>query len=492
MTKRRIKPERNNQMVDPLQWAHEYLPSSEFTQLQKVLEEVQPLSIRINLLKANAKSDPAKWAATYHWDTAPIPFCPSGYWISKAGTPPSKTFEHKLGYYYIQEAASMLPSELFDLNGIEHPIILDMAASPGGKTIHLVDRSMDSGLVIANDASKSRIPALRIVLQNWGAINQAITCLPGEAFGSVYPEMFDAVLLDAPCSMQGLRISTSHKMRPITENEIQTLAERQVRLLESALRAVKTGGQVVYATCTLSPMENENVISKVLDKFRNMIELEDIQERLSSPAPTLAEFGVLRFNAEVSRAARLWPHIFGTAGFFSAKFIKKAPLNNSPRTPIRKNPPAKGRLLPEKEALQMTEEISDRFGFNLEETIERQGLLFYEQKGDYYLSPSQFDEVFISLPVLSKGMMIGKAMPRSWQMSHAFASRFGDRFTEKIYPLNSEFLNAWRRGEDIRGISPSVGLTGEVVLVSDGTGNNLGRAKVLTDRLKNMLPTRLF
>ena len=140
----------------------------------------------------------------------------------------------------------------------------------------------------------------------------------------------------------------------------------------------------------------------------------------------------------------------------------------------------------------MTEEISDRFGFNLEETIDQQRLLFYEQMGDYYLVPSQLDKAFYSLPVLTKGLMIGKALPKSWQMSHAFASRFGDQFTERIFPLDTEFHKAWKRGEDIRGISPSAGLIREVVLVRDESGNNLGRGKLLTDRLKNMLPTRLF
>jgi tRNA and rRNA cytosine-C5-methylases len=248
------------------------------------------LSLRVNTLKCAPESAMRKWAEIYGWQYESVPYCPSGFWVKQAETTPSSTIEHRLGYYYIQEAASMLPAELFDFSHTDHPLILDMAASPGGKTIHLADRSQDRGFIVANDASRGRISALRIVLQNWGAINQAVTCLPGEWFGGLYPETFDAVLLDAPCSMQGMRASESHKARSITLTEVEALAERQARLLESALRAVKVGGQVVYSTCTLTPQEDEGVLAALLEKLPACFEIEDINSRLPQPAPGLKGF----------------------------------------------------------------------------------------------------------------------------------------------------------------------------------------------------------
>ena len=90
------------------------------------------------------------------------------------------------------------------------------------------------------------------------------------------------------------------------------------------------------------------------------------------------------------------------------------------------------------------------------------------------------------------GMIAGKYFPKGWQPSHEFVSRFGDLFTENIYILNNEHHDAWTRGEDIRGINNSEGLTGKILAIRDTSGRNLGRGKMLSNRLKNMLPTRLF
>ena len=162
----------------------------------------------------------------------------------------------------------MLPPELFDYDSVEPELVLDLAASPGGKTTHLVDKLGDRGLVIANDASRSRIQALRLALERWGAINIAVTCQPGELFGAWYPGVFDKVLIDAPCSMEGLRTAESHPMRPVTGRERESLSSRQVRLLTGALKAVRVGGQVVYSTCTLAPEEDEAVLLAIKQRLR--------------------------------------------------------------------------------------------------------------------------------------------------------------------------------------------------------------------------------
>ena len=464
-----------------------------YARVQAAGKQPLNLSLRVNTLKCAPENAMRKWAEIYGWQYESVPYCSSGFWVKQAETAPSSTIEHRLGYYYIQEAASMLPAELFDFDELEHPLILDIAASPGGKTIHLADRSRDHGFIVANDASRGRISALRIVLQNWGAINQAITCLPGELIGALYPEKFDAVLLDAPCSMQGLRASESHKARTITLSEVEALAERQARLLESALQAIKVGGQVVYSTCTLTPQEDEGVLTALLEEFPACFEIEDISSRLPQPAPGLSEFKGSTFHREVRNAARLWPQLFNTAGFFAARLVKTAPMPTAAAAfnPRIARPPQVKMPLPA-ETRGIIDFLSSQYGFDLEETIEENNLQMVENGEQIYLMGKALNARFPSLPWLSSGMALGKALPEGWQPSHEFVSRFGDRFTHNVLTLEDEHLPAWMRGEDIRGYAADLKMRGKVVAVRDALGRNLGRAKALENRLRNLLPTRLF
>ena len=464
-----------------------------YARIQAAQEESLDLCLRVNTLKSDPQIAIDRWDKLYDWQTQAVPYCPSGFWVRQPEIAPSSTIEHRLGYYYIQEAASMLPPELFDFTDLEYPLILDMAASPGGKTIHLADRSSDAGFIVANDASRGRLSALRIVLQTWGVINQAVTCLPGELIGALAPGRFDAVLLDAPCSMQGLRASESHKTRSITLTEVEALAERQTRLLESALRAVKVGGQVVYSTCTLTPQEDEGVLAAILAQFPGCFHVVDIQQRLPQPAPGLTQFMKENFPAEVAHAARLWPHIFGTAGFFAAKLVKDAPLPNPPAEPYLragKTPQVKVPLPVENQGI--THYLSELYGFDLSAQIQSQSLKIVEVNGQLSLLGERLPVACADLPWQSGGMTLGKALPDGWQPSHEFVSRFGDRFTRGVLSLEDVHLPAWLRGEDIRGYSADAALRGSVVALRDAHGRNLGRAKVLGDRLKNLLPTRLF
>jgi 16S rRNA (cytosine1407-C5)-methyltransferase len=190
------------------------LNPADFADLIAELQRPLPQGLRVNPLKETPSNTLPDWQKRYHWQVEPIPFCSTGWRLLETETAPSQTIEHRMGLYYLQDAASMLPVELFNLpEDCSNLLILDMAASPGGKTTHLSSRMNDHGLLLANDSSQGRIPALRVVLQNWGSANQAITCFPGEKFGAWFPEAFDRILLDAPCSMQNLRSTESHPMR---------------------------------------------------------------------------------------------------------------------------------------------------------------------------------------------------------------------------------------------------------------------------------------
>lgn len=481
--------------VDVLALARQALPAREFDILAKEINQPLDVALRVNRLKVDPARAIRDWAEWYGWEYESVPFCPSGFRLRKTRDQPGTTISHRMGCYYIQEAASMLPAELFDLSILpKDALILDMAASPGGKTTHLADRTSDRGLIVANDASRGRIPALEIVLRNWGVINQAVTCLPGERFGDTYESFFNAVLLDAPCSMQGLRGADSHAMRPVTLNEIQSLSARQTRLLESALRAVKPGGQVVYSTCTLTAQENEGVLTAILARFPRQVEILDAHAKVTGASFGLDEYEEMRLPLSVSRAARLWPHNLGTAGFFCAVLAKKdhlPPANDSRN--LRFSPPQpRYRALNRAQAAELVAGIHDMYGFSIDQVIAEQSLRVYEINEQIFLMPALLQEKMEGLPWISCGLLLGKKVAGSLQPSHEFVARFGDQFRESVLVLDDQFVESWLRGEDLRGYSSPQTGQGAIVAVRDRLGRNLGRGKLLSDRLKNMLPTRLF
>jgi len=477
--------------TDALERFRPLLPAEEWPLLLAELARPLPQALRVNLLKAS-RADLGTWAARYGWETAPVPYCDSGWQVKTAQTAPSQTLEHRSGQYYIQDAASMLPVELFDFAGLDTPLVLDLAASPGGKTTHLVNKTGDRGLTLANDGSAARITALKLVLQTWGAANTAVTNLPGESFGVWFPETFDRVLLDAPCSMQGLRSSDSHPMRPISDRERDSLAARQARLLASALEALKTGGQAVYSTCTLSPEEDEGVLDALLRQYPHAVRVEDTALRLPQPAPALSGEGGRNFAPGVTGAARLWPHRYGTAGFFAALLTKTgptpAPVLDPPRQPRGR---ADLEALPARAVKDLAGGLRDAYDFDLNAVLEEYHLSLWRRGREVRALPEAFLQRFSGLPVEMLGLALGEETPDGFIPAHEWVSRFAVDFTGSRLRLEPEQASAWLRGNDLRTELPGSPGSKSVVIVEDELGRFIGCGRALTGRLRNLLPRRL-
>lgn len=466
------------------------LSAEEFHLLQE--ETKRPLlpTIRLNPLKTNEAAID-HWQSRYGWQVDPIPFCKAGFRVDDSGgTPVSQTLEHRLGYYYIQEAASMLPPELFSFDAADPGLTLDLAASPGGKTTHLVARGLDHGLVMANDSSQGRIPALRIVLQNWGALNTAISQFPGEKFGPWFPETFDRVLIDAPCSMQGLRVAESHDLRPVTEKESLQLAKRQTALLTSALQAVKVNGEVVYSTCTLLPEEDEGVIDAVLRRFGNAVQVQKIPVALNVDMSGILRNGDIEYMPGVTGSLRLWPHRLRTAGFFAC-LVKKTqsldlPISTPPGRPLDKTG---FEIVPNPDRIASA--IEDAYGFKLMSLLNEYELTLMKRYEKFFLFPNRVLAQFSSLPLESTGILLGEEMNGIMIPSHDLVVRFGDRFTSGILTLSEQQTISFARGEDLFDISTDGENKGKTMIVHSADELVLGRGKLLKDRLKNLLPRRL-
>jgi 16S rRNA (cytosine1407-C5)-methyltransferase len=497
MTRRKSKPTTPLRgallQADVLSRYKSLLSAEDFSALLAELQQPLPQAIRINPLKVTPTKAIEDWSTRYSWQVKPVSYCPTGWQVLASPAPISQTIEHRLGNYYIQDAASMLPVELFHLDNLEQPLILDLAASPGGKTTHLVSRTNDRGLVIANDASLSRLPALRLVLQNWGAINTAVTSFPGERFGAWYPECFDRVLLDAPCSMENLRSTESHPMRPITVRERQGLSQRQIRLLTSAFQAVRPGGEVVYSTCTLAPEEDEAVLEMLLKRFPGSANITRLDDQLMINAPALMSSGENQYDPSIKNALRLWPHRYGTSGFFSALITKMSSLQTIQESPPLRSIEATGLVrLNTRQLGNLVERIYLSYGFDYKPVIEAQNLSMWKRGSLVYSIPETYITRFTGLPFQSLGLLTGEEMPDGFFPSHEFVARFGPQFRQGRYILSDEGLKSWFVGDDLEIDPPSMLAAGSAVAVFDQQSRLLGRGKIIKGRLKNLLPKRLF
>jgi 16S rRNA (cytosine1407-C5)-methyltransferase len=477
-----------DRLSESLQRFSGILTRSEIQQITKIQEEPLSTGIRINLLKADPQAAINALADRYGWQVKPVPFCPNAWSIEAAEFPPGRTIEHRMGVFYLQDAASMVPVSLLDINQ-PRPIILDMAASPGGKTTHLVDRTLDRGFILANDASQGRIPALRSVLTTWGGINLAVTNFPGESFGDWFPETFDAILLDAPCSMENLRPTPSHPLRETTQTERLRLQDRQVQLLISAITALKTDGQVVYATCSMAPEEDEAVIDRVLKAYPGAFVIEDVSPQLPFNAPGLISFKGETYNPTLVHALRLWPHLTGMSGFFCARLkkVNSIPSGDMPppsrdfsRTDLHPASPDQQN--------QFYDQVGEDYGIDMWEITRSLQVELYSRHAGLFLIPKAYLDNFINLPFEYIGMALGQWISGQWQPSHAFISRFGGQFSRGMIKIHAEQVDQWIAGRDIRNPETRLTPQGQYLLVVDQAGRNLGLGKLLPKRLRNMLP----
>jgi len=271
---------------------------------------VNTLKIEINELKKRLEKD---------WKLNPIPWCKEGFWVEhKEGRRDiGNTIEHQLGYYYVQEAASMIPPIILDPKPNE--IILDMCAAPGSKSSQIAQYMQNKGTLIANDYQYIRLQPLGINLQRMGIKNSIITLMEGRFFKNSNIK-FDKILVDAPCSGTGTIRKSLKTLGIWNPDAIRRLAGQQRQLIDTAFSILKENGTLVYSTCSLEPEENEAVIDFLLNKHENS-KLEEIKLNIKRSNPVL-EFEGNRYKKEIEKCLRIWPQDNDTEGFFVAN-IKK-------------------------------------------------------------------------------------------------------------------------------------------------------------------------
>ncbi|MBT96980.1 MAG: RsmB/NOP family class I SAM-dependent RNA methyltransferase [Candidatus Pacearchaeota archaeon] len=232
-----------------------------------------------------------------------------------------RALEHLIGYYYIQELASMLP--IIALKPKANETILDLCSSPGSKTTQMASFMNNSGTIIANEVSLGRIKILASNLERCGVTNTIITKKDGIVLCKKLKEenlQFDKILVDAPCSGEGTLRSTPKTYLMWNIKTIKSVSRIQKNLVSSALDILKPKGELIYSTCTHAPEENEEVIDFIMKKFNN-IKIEKITLPVKS-RKGLEKWQDKEYLEEIKDACRIYPQDNDTEGFFLVKFKK--------------------------------------------------------------------------------------------------------------------------------------------------------------------------
>jgi NOL1/NOP2/sun family putative RNA methylase len=299
----------------------EKLLGGDFPNYLKILKEYPVNSIRCNTLKISpgellSRLKSKGWVLEQPFNDYPE------IMIIKSDLEPGeigRALEHLLGYYYVQEIASMLP--VLSLDPKPEEIVLDLASAPGSKTTQIAARMENTGTIIANDVNLKRLKILASNMERCGVTNAILTKKDAIALCKKLKDQgfqFDKILVDAPCSGEGTLRSSPITYKMWNPNTIKSLSRLQKSMLQSAIEILKPNGEIIYSTCTHAPEENEEVIDFVLKEFKGVIKVDSMK------LPIKCRNGVTgwdgkEYSKDVEKSCRIYPQDNNTEGFFIAK-----------------------------------------------------------------------------------------------------------------------------------------------------------------------------
>jgi NOL1/NOP2/sun family putative RNA methylase len=247
-----------------------------------------------------------------------IPWLSHGYYADFEGhSTPGAFLEHMLGFYYVQGVPSMTTVEVLDPQPDE--TILDLAAAPGGKTTHIAQQMQNSGKVVAVEMDRKRISSLESNILRCGVTNAIVLRGDARKIEKLNLEP-DRILLDAPCSGEGLIPLDPTRKTSKSMADVRFCATKEDELLDAAVTVLAPGGTIVYSTCSIAPEENEYIVDDILKRYP---EMKIVPIPLDFGTPGYSEpFGV-SLDESLKLARRFLPHLHGSEGFFICKMIKE-------------------------------------------------------------------------------------------------------------------------------------------------------------------------
>lgn len=424
-------------------------------------------SLRMNPLKGDTKEGVKKLP----FDLTPVGWEENGYYYgedSKAGKHPY----HDAGVYYIQEASAMVPVVLLEPEPGER--ILDLCAAPGGKSTQIAAYMRGEGILISNEIHPARAKILSENIERMGIANAIVTNETPQRLAETFFEYFDAVLVDAPCSGEGMFRKNEEACGEWSLDNVRLCADRQDEILDCAAKMVRPGGRIVYSTCTFAPLENEGSISRFLKKHTDFTVCEP------SVKTEGMEGGVPKWQEDaaegIDKTLRLWPHKIKGEGHFAAVLLREGADRSF--DVIRKSIPVQGGIS-EREYREFLDFKKDYL------TLQREGI--YLKFGDQlYLAPEETPELR-GLKVLRPGLHLGTFKKNRFEPSHALALSLSPGEVKYRYDFSSEGegIHAYLTGQTF----PAEGEKGWYLITVDSY--SIGWGKLTGNIMKNHYPRGL-
>ena len=426
----------------------------------KVLERPPTKGLRVNTLKVSVRN----FKTLTNWHLDPVPWSATGF-VLKDEPQAGKHPYHAAGLYYLQDPSAMAVAELAQPD--KGQWVIDLAAAPGGKATHLASLMQDSGLLVANDVHKGRAKALSENLERWGVKNALISSSDIATLAKLWGAHFDRVLLDAPCSGEGMFRKSDNALSMWSEDTVLACAKRQHELIAEAAMLVKPGGNLIYSTCTFSIEENEDVLTQFLDKHKSF-------ELLTS---SLVAIQALKDSSlpYAGKTVRLFPHHHVGEGHFVAVLERKeGEVSRLKKATLKPVPKAVHSLWK-----AFMDKIADA------ELVDKRLALFGKQLYALPETVPTLDKLYF----LKAGLWLGTVHKNWFEPSHSLALSFSRENAKRLphYDLikDSLELDRYLRGE----VLEAAGEQGWVLITVDGFP--VGWAKRSATVLKNAYPKGL-
>ncbi len=436
------------------------LLGGEYEAFEESYGQARQYGLRCNLLKGTEE----KFVGVMPFPLEKISWAREGFYYDAAAQP-GRHVLHEAGAYYIQEPSAMAAVEVLAPEPGER--ILDLCAAPGGKSTQIAGRMQGQGLLVSNEIIGERARILSQNVERMGVAGCVVCSEKPERMAALFPSFFDRVLVDAPCSGEGMFRKEETAREEWSLENVKMCAERQAMILEEAAKMVKPGGVLVYSTCTFSPEENEGTISAFLREHEEYnIEETALRDSLSQGRPDW----ISQPGAGIEHTLRLWPHLIRGEGHYIARLRKRgqqadtlqqtgarepaAPKGTrkcAAQTGVEKNTALGNRIWQiagEKELCKLIESF-------LQEELEIDGAWIARHPGQMirfgdqiYLVPEEMISL-TGIKILRPGLQLVTEKKNRFEPAHALARALLPGDCGRVYALTEQEASAYLRGESI-------------------------------------------